>query len=146
MKKRSNRKIRLVSAAACLLAAQTSHAQSSVTLYGVLDAGLLYTSRTLGAKGVNAGHQYSLIDSGDQGSRFGMRGTEDLGAGLSAIFDLESGISMVNGRFGNSNGNFFGRQAWIGLTGGFGTLQAGLQYSPFALSLISTDPRDVSYV
>ncbi|WP_428996017.1 porin [Paraburkholderia ferrariae] len=90
-------------------------AQSSVTLYGVLDAGLLYTSRAVNASGTN----------------IGLRGTEDLGGGLSAIFDLESGIDVANGGFGNSNGNVFGRQAWIALNGGFGTLQAGLQYSPF---------------
>jgi predicted porin len=145
MSKRNNTKIKLFAIAASLLAAGASHAQSSVTLYGVLDAGLLYTSKTLNAAGANAGRQFSMIDGGSEGSRFGIRGTEDLGGGLSAIFDLESGINMTNGGYGNSNGNLFGRQAWVGLTGGFGTLQAGLQYSPFVLSLISTDPRNVSY-
>ncbi|MFM0703534.1 porin [Paraburkholderia sediminicola] len=145
MKKRNNRTIKLAAAVAGLLAAGASHAQSSVTLYGTLDAGLLYTSRTVSANGANAGHRFSLIDGGSAGSNFGMRGSEDLGGGLSAIFALESGISMANGGYGNSNGNFFGRQAWIGLTGGFGTVQAGLQYSPFVLSLINTDVRNVSY-
>ncbi|WP_322060196.1 porin [Paraburkholderia sp. J63] len=123
-----------------------SHAQSSVTLYGVVDGGLLYTSRTLNpATGGSAGHQFSFIDGGSAGSRFGLKGTEDLGGGIKAIFALESGIDLANGGFGNSNGNFFGRQAWVGLTGGFGTVQAGLQYSPFVLSIIDTDARNVSY-
>ncbi|WP_206955886.1 porin [Trinickia acidisoli] len=139
-------KVRLITAAIGLSAAGASHAQGSVTLYGVLDAGLLYTSKTLdSATGTNAGHQLSLIDGGSAGSRFGIKGAEDLGGGTQVIFDLESGISIVNGGFANSDGNFFGRQAWIGLTGHLGTVQAGLQYSPFVLSLINTDPRNVSY-
>ncbi|MEQ5843954.1 porin [Paraburkholderia acidicola] len=123
-----------------------AHAQSSVTLYGVVDAGLLYTSKTLNpATGGNAGHQFSFLDSGSAASRFGIKGAEDLGGGVKAIFTLESGISTGTGAYSNSNGNFFGRQAWVGLTGGFGTVQAGLQYSPFVLSLINMDARDVSY-
>ncbi|MBN3817610.1 porin [Paraburkholderia sp. Se-20369] len=131
----------LLGGQACL-----AHAQGNVTLYGVLDAGLMYTNKTLnGAKGGSAGRQFSMLDSGSGASRFGLKGAEDLGGGNKAIFTLESGISTANGRFGNSNGNFFGRQAWVGVTGGFGTVQAGLQYSPFALSLINTDARDASY-
>ncbi|RXV65034.1 porin [Burkholderia stabilis] len=124
----------------------TANAQSSVTLYGVVDAGLLYTTKSLNtATGGNAGHQYSMLDSGSGASRFGIKGSEDLGGGMKAIFTLESGISMAKGGSGNSNGNLFGRQAWVGLTSGFGTVQVGLQYSPFALSLINTDARDASY-
>ncbi|MCP3728479.1 porin [Paraburkholderia sp. CNPSo 3272] len=145
MSRRKNPAIKLVAVVAAILAAGSVHAQSSVTLYGVLDAGLLYTSRAVNAGGTNIGHRFSLMDSGLSGSNFGLRGTEDLGGGLSAIFDLESGIDMANGGFGNSNGNFFGRQTWVALNGGFGTVRAGLQYSPFVLSLISTDPRNASY-
>ncbi|MGF6552294.1 putative porin [Paraburkholderia youngii] len=123
----------------------TAHAQSSVTLYGILDAGLLYTSRTLDpVTGQNAGHQFSFISGGFGPSLFGLRGTEDLGGGVQAIFALESGIDMANGGFNDSNGNLFGRQAWVGVVGGFGTVKAGLQYSPFALSIIGTDPRNTS--
>jgi predicted porin len=125
--------------------AASAHAQSTVTLYGIVDSGLLYTSKSLGQGGVNAGHTFALVDGGNAGSRFGMKGAEDLGGGLKAIFDLESGISVANGGLANSNGNFFGRQAWVGLQGSFGTVQAGVQYSPFVLSLIDTDPRNISY-
>ena len=140
MKNHGSRTIALAIAASGMVAS-SAYAQSAVTLYGILDAGLLYTSRAAGG----GAHQFSMIDGGTAGSRFGMRGTEDLGGGLKAIFALESGISMANGGIANSNGNFFGRQAWVGLTSDLGTVQAGVQYSPFVLSLINTDPRNVSY-
>ncbi|HKT95049.1 MAG TPA: porin, partial [Paraburkholderia sp.] len=89
-----------------------AHAQSSVTLYGIVDGSVLYTSHTLNTQtGQNAGHQFSFTDSGMTGSSFGLRGAEDLGGGMRAVFMLESGISVANGQFGNSNGNLFGRQA-----------------------------------
>lgn len=124
----------------------SAYAQSSVTLYGVVDAGLLYTSKSLDpATGQNAGHQFSLISGGMTPSLFGLKGAEDLGGGLRAIFTLESGIDTTNGGFLDSNGNLFGRQAWVGIESNYGTVKAGLQYSPFVLSLISTDARGVSY-
>ncbi|MGF6899820.1 porin [Paraburkholderia sp. GAS348] len=134
---------------ACTLAvtfasAPAAQAQSSITLYGITDASILYTSKTANlATGASEGHQFSFESAGENASRFGLRGTEDLGGGLAAIFTLESGIDISNGGFGNSNGNFFGRQAWVGVTGGFGTLTAGLQFSPFLLSIFANDPRDL---
>ncbi|MFM0340021.1 porin [Paraburkholderia fungorum] len=132
---------------ACALGSVPSaHAQSSVTLYGIVDASLLYTSKTLDpATGQSAGHQYSFTDSGLSGSRFGMRGAEDLGGGMRAIFELESGISIANGSLSNSNGNEFGRQAWVGVDSRFGTVKAGLQFSPFFLAVYDFDPREMSY-
>ncbi|MBN3813739.1 porin [Paraburkholderia sp. Ac-20347] len=127
-----------------MLAGGAAHAQSSVTLYGMVDAGLLYTSKTASSTGANAGSQFSFVDSGQSPSQFGLTGTEDLGGGLKASFKLESGISMANGGFGNSNGNMFGRQAWIGLENNYGEVKAGLQFSPFFLSLFDLDPRGVS--
>lgn len=123
-----------------------AHAQSSVTLYGVLDAAVLYTNKSLNTTtGANDGHKFAMVDGAASASRFGLRGVEDLGGGMKATFVLESGIDIPSGGFGNSNGNMFGRQAWIGLSGNFGSVKAGLQYSPFVLSLIGTDPRDVAY-
>jgi predicted porin len=123
-----------------------AHAQSAVTLYGIVDSDLLYTSRTADPKtGAGSAHQFSVDDGGLSGSRFGMKGSEDLGGGMKAIFNLESGINTNNGGLGNSNGNLFGRLAYVGITGGMGTVKAGLQYSPFVLSVLSTDPRTVSY-
>ncbi|PTB17096.1 porin [Trinickia symbiotica] len=128
-----------------MFGAGVAHAQSSVTLYGLVDAGLLYTSKTLNMEtGGNAGKQFSLIDSGYSPSQFGLMGTEDLGGGVKAEFKLESGISVANGGVGISNGNFFGRQAWIALTSSAGEVKAGLQFSPFFLALYRLDPRDAS--
>jgi len=137
--------VRCLVAAGSMGAAGVANAQSSVTLYGIVDGSILYTSRTMNMQtGQNAGHQFSFTDSGMTGSNFGLRGTEDLGGGLRAVFALESGISVANGKFNNSNGNFFGRQAWIGMESPYGTVKAGLQYSPFFLSLYHTDPRGMS--
>ncbi|WP_084688265.1 porin [Paraburkholderia oxyphila] len=124
----------------------TAHAQSSVTLYGVVDAGILYTSKTLDlTTGQNAGHQFSLISGGMTPSLFGFKGSEDLGGGTRAIFTLESGINLANGGFSDSNGNFFGRQAFVGIQSDYGTVRAGLQFSPFLLSLVSSEVRGSSY-
>jgi len=128
------------------LASTGSFAQSSVTLYGNLDAALLYTSKTRDATtGANAGHQFAMTDTGMTPTTFGMTGTEDLGGGLKAKFQLESGFAVTNGAFAHSNGNFFGRQAWVGLDGGFGTVKAGVQYSPFLLAIFDSDPRSFSH-
>ncbi|ANB77505.1 porin [Paraburkholderia phytofirmans OLGA172] len=134
-------------AGACALsAAPSAHAQSSVTLYGVVDGSLLYTNKTLNRKtGQSAGYQYSFTDGGLAGSRFGMRGAEDLGGGMRAIFDLESGVNIANGAFGNSNGGEFGRQAWVGVDSRYGTVKAGLQFSPFFVAVYDVDPREMSY-
>lgn len=143
----SQRKFRTASmvGAVSLLLSGAAHAQGSVTLYGLVDGGLLYTSKTLDpATGGNAGKQFSFVDSATAPSQFGLVGTEDLGGGLKAEFKLESGISVANGAFNNSNGNLFGRQAYVGLANPFGELKLGLQFSPFFLSLYDLDPRGLS--
>lgn len=128
-----------------LLFAGMALAQSSVTLYGLVDGGLLYTSKTLDpSTGQNAGKQFSMIDSGLSPSQFGLTGTEDLGDGLKVKFKLESGFSVATGRFNDSNGNQFGRQAWVALDSKFGEVKAGLQFSPFFLAVYDSDPRDAS--
>ena len=122
-----------------------AHAQSNVTLYGILDNALSYSSKTLdSATGRDAGHQIAMVDGQLFGSRFGMTGVEDLGGGIKASFKLESGINIANGSFGNSNGGLFGRQAWVQLGGDFGSVTAGLQFSPFVLALIGSDARGAS--
>ena len=137
--------LKLTAGAASLMFAGMVQAQSSVTLYGVVDGGLLYTSKTLNSiTWQNAARQFSLIDSGASPSQFGIGGTEDLGDGLKAQFKLESGFSVATGAYNDSNGNQFGRQAWIALDGRFGNVKAGLQFSPFFLALYESDPRQFS--
>ncbi len=97
-------------------------AQTSITLYGVIDEGINYTS--------NAGDKsaYQLESGYAQGSRWGLKGSEDLGSGLKAIFDLENGFDASTGAFGQG-GRMFGRQAFVGLTAAnYGTVTLGRQY------------------
>ncbi|SAL60757.1 porin [Caballeronia choica] len=102
--------------------AGAAQAQSSVTLYGIIDAGFVFNNNS-------AGNQlYSLMSGSLQGSRWGLRGTEDLGGGLKAIFVLENGFDGMTGRLGQG-GDEFGRQAFVGLsTSQFGTVTLGRQY------------------
>lgn len=102
--------------------ATAAHAQSSVTLYGLLDAGLTYTSN-------QGGHSnYQATSGAVSGSRWGLRGSEDLGGGLKAIFTLESGFSIMNGTSGQ-NSRLFGRQAFVGLSSDrYGAVTLGRQY------------------
>ncbi|WP_018914096.1 porin [Thiomonas sp. FB-6] len=106
---------------------------SNVQLYGLIDLGV--THFTGGADG-----NVTQLSSGVQsGSRIGVKGTEDLGGGLSTIFDVETGF-CANGNTGAAGSSayctggpggpgFMGRQAWVGLKGDFGTVQAGRQYT-----------------
>jgi predicted porin len=115
--------------------ATAAHAQSSVTLYGLLDAGISYVNHAATTTGGSAS-KVKLDDGVIQGNRWGMRGTEDLGGGLSAIFDLEGGLSVANGTSAQG-GTLFGRQAWVGLSKvGVGSLTFGRQYS-FSTDYIS---------
>jgi predicted porin len=96
-------------------------AQTSVTLYGVVDAGIAYENN-----GTPAGSILRVENGGQSTSRFGIKGTEDLGGGLSALFVLENGFLVGTGAMGTTN-VLFNRQSWVGLKGGFGTAKLGRQ-------------------
>jgi predicted porin len=99
-------------------------AQSSVTLYGTIDEGILYTNNVKGK------HNVELVAGEDSGDRWGLKGSEDLGGGLKTIFQLENGFNLNNGTLGNG-GREFGRQAYVGLQSNtLGTLTVGRQYDP----------------
>jgi GBP family porin len=102
--------------------ATAAHAQSSVTLYGLIDAGITYTNN-------QGGHSAWQETSGSvNGSRFGLRGSEDLGGGLKAIFTLENGFSINSGKLGQES-RMFGRQAFVGLASDqYGAVTLGRQY------------------
>jgi predicted porin len=117
-----------------LCVAGGASAQSNVTLYGMLDVGLVHDS------GLPDGHSVTKLSSGIfNGSRWGLRGREDLGGGLAAIFTAESGFQADTGAMGQG-GLLFGRQAFVGLTGGFGTLTFGRQYSAIDAVVATADP------
>ncbi|CAG9268263.1 MULTISPECIES: porin [Burkholderia] len=114
--------------------------QSSVTLYGIVDTGLVYQSKTSG----NSGALKGALDGGWAPSIWGLKGQEDIGGGTKIGFALEDGFSTTTGQFGNSNGGIFGRHAYVQATGGFGDIKAGLQFSPFLLAIDGRDPRAMS--
>ncbi len=108
------------------LTASLAHAQSSVTLYGLIDAGIGYTNNVKTA--TSQGSLLQATSGTINGSQFGFRGTEDLGGGLATIFDLENGFTVTNGKLGQES-RLFGRQAWVGLKSDqYGTLTFGRQY------------------
>lgn len=111
--------------------AGTVHAQSTMTLYGILDEGLMINTNAKNVvNGKNVGGRQFSVDSnaGTQGSRWGMRGAEDLGGDTTAIFVLESGINVSTGAFGQG-GTAFGRQAYVGLaSNSLGSVTLGRQY------------------
>ena len=102
-------------------------ASAQVTLYGKIDATLRSaTSTTSGAAPVAEITKVSMDSAGLSGSRWGVKGSEDLGSGLTASFQLEQGFSVDTGEA--SNTRQFHRQAYVTLGGGFGSLSLGRQY------------------
>lgn len=132
------KKTLIVAAILASAAGTAAQAQSSVTLYGLVDAGYLY-SKTEGQSSRNA------IDSGGQSdSRFGIRGTEDLGGGLKANFLLESGINTDTGS--TTGSSLFNRQAWVGLSSTqFGELRLGRQFILGSAFFTSIDPFGTTF-
>lgn len=102
------------------LASGAAHAQGNVTFYGSIDSGPTYVSNVRGGS-------VTLIDDGVfQADRFGFRGSEELGGGLRAIFNLEGGFVTSTGGQPRS-GVLFNRQSYVGLAGGWGALTVGHQ-------------------
>ncbi|MDR6386104.1 porin [Paraburkholderia caribensis] len=117
---------------ALLGAAGAAHAQSSVTLYGLIDDSIQYVHNVQTAPNQNS-NLWQLAAGNLQGSRWGVKGTEDLGGGLKAIFQLESGFNPNNGKMGSygTGTKLFGRQAYVGVThDAYGTFTVGRQYDP----------------
>jgi predicted porin len=113
----------------------SAHAQSSITLYGVIDTYLGYNNAA--GKGAIVG----MNGGGDMANRFGLRGTEDLGGGLHANFTLENGFYSESGALATP-GSIFNRQAWVGLSGNFGEFRFGVQNSPQYLMMARFDAFD----
>lgn len=106
----------------------TAHAQSSVTIYGLIDASMAYTSNSTTTAGAAGSSNYRVTSGLINGSRFGFKGAEDLGGGTKAIFTLENGFNINSGTLGQGS-RMFGRQAFVGLQNDrFGSLTIGRQY------------------
>jgi len=124
-------------ALAAVAATGAAFAQSSVTLYGVADVAVGKTNQAgLG----NANDKFQAIASNvlnNGTSRFGLRGTEDLGGGLKAGFNFEGGLSLATGAGNLSGGQLFSRAANMSLMGGFGEIRAGRSLTPSFYSVAS---------
>jgi predicted porin len=112
-------------AAGAMLATVPAWAQSSVTLYGVVDDAITYVNN-------QKGHSNWYLRQGNlYASKFGFKGNEDLGGGTSAIFDLQNGFDLNSGAL-SANGLIFNRQAYVGLQNQrYGTFTMGRQYTPY---------------
>lgn len=122
-------------------------AQSSVTVFGIIDTNIQYQ------KGDGNGSVTGVGNSGINSSRLGFRGTEDLGGGVRANFWAEAGtIASDNGALGTTNTNnqttgttgggglTFGRRMFVGLSGGFGEVRLGREYTPMFFQITTNDP------
>jgi predicted porin len=113
-------------------------ADSNITLYGLVDMGVARES------GGAAGSITKLSNGIANGSRFGFKGSEDLGNGLSAFFDIQNGFNADTGTLGQG-GLLFGRQAFVGLKGAFGTVKMGRQYTVIDDLVGASDPFGNGY-
>jgi len=137
----------LIALAVLASAAGAASAQSSVTLFGVVDVAATYGRASGGAGKAN---RWSLTSGAYNTSRLGFRGTEDLGGGLSASFWLEAGMNADNGTgqgtntnnqaSGASGGFAFGRRSTVSLSGGWGELRLGRDYTPQFWNVNVFDP------
>lgn len=108
---------------AFLLLPAVAQAQGSITLYGVVDDGIEYINHLPKSEG--GGNPIVRISAGNQStSRWGIRGREELGNKLAAVFQFEDGFDADTGVI-NQGGRLFGRQAYVGLTSYLGTLSFG---------------------
>jgi len=112
------------------LLAGSAYAQTSVTLYGIVDQSIRFQTNA------DAGNhsQTQLTNGAITNSRWGIKGSEALGNNLKAIFQLENGFDPDTGRSNqvstaNPSGRMFGRQAYVGLAGDFGAVKLGRQYT-----------------
>jgi len=129
---------KLVALALSAVAAGVASAQTAnVTLYGIVDTYL--ASERIGGVGAVAAKSTTMVTGGGlSGSRWGLRGSESLGGGMNAIFTLENGFASDTGALGQG-GLLFGRRAFVGLNGGFGTITIGRDYSPNFFVMCNSD-------
>ncbi|CDG84168.1 porin [Janthinobacterium agaricidamnosum] len=119
-----------LAAMAVLATAGSAHAQSNVSVYGLLDIGVENVNHS--ANGNNR-----VSSGGMNTSRWGIRGNEDLGGGLKAVFNLEGGLLLDSGA---SDGALFKRQAYVGLDGSYGRLVLGRSFSTVYDFVLPFDP------
>lgn len=116
--------------------AGAAQAQTNVTLYGIVDLGVRFTDN-------GTDDDNWTMENGQSASRFGIKGTEDLGSGLKASFVLENGFDADDGTSDLTDDGerteLFGRLAYVGLGGGFGQVRLGRQVSPIKAAVDTID-------
>ncbi|MCS6764292.1 MAG: porin [Candidatus Protistobacter heckmanni] len=140
-------KSKLLTAAALAVVASAASAQSSVTVYGIADAGFQYLINQAPATGTSDSNKFALNGTNESTSRFGLKGTEDLGGGLNALFQLEGGLNFGTGVAGTSGftgststTKLFDRAAIVGLgSNAMGTITLGRQQTVLSDALAVTD-------
>ncbi|MGO4303748.1 porin [Cupriavidus sp. RAF12] len=130
---------KVLAVVAASVAANVVYAQSSVTLYGIVDAGVEYLNNT----GQNGNSLVRLTSGNQSGSRWGLRGVEELGGGLKAVFLLESGFDIDTGTSAQG-GRLFGRNAYVGLESQYGALLLGRQQTSMREFGTIYDPNAIS--
>ncbi|MEW6343701.1 MAG: porin [Paraburkholderia sp.] len=127
MKQSGGKFTKLAFTASAALLASPAFAQSSVTLYGAVDDAIVYANNQKGASNtyLRQGNLYA--------SKWGLRGTEDIGGGTSVIFDLQNGFDPNTGALSSAS-QIFNRQAYVGVQNPvYGTFTMGRQYTPYYL-------------
>ncbi|WP_244850260.1 porin [Caballeronia sp. SL2Y3] len=138
-----------VAVASMTFASGAARAQSSVTLYGIADVGVEYLNNTSAG-----GSQVREVSGNLSGSRWGLKGVEDMGGGLKALFNLEAGFNLNDGTSSQSTrglgtnptttSRLFGRQAWVGLSYKGQQLTLGRQNALIYEQSVTFDPMGVS--
>lgn len=124
---------KIIALAIAGLASSAAFAQTNVQIYGIVDAAMAYVNNSQGRDGF-------AVQSGVlAGNRIGFKGTEDLGNGLKANFVLEQGFNLNDGSQASTTNGSFQRQAWVGLSGGFGSVSFGRQYAPGYGAFLAND-------
>lgn len=138
------------------LAAAPTVAQTNVTMYGAMDAGVLSISNRSSSPlgyvpnaAANGGRSTILKDGGIGASHWGIRGREDLGDGMSATFQLQGNFNSKDGTTGGPNSSsttsFFNQSSTVGIAGAWGEVKLGRQVSPMYYAMASTDARGARY-
>jgi len=138
---------KLIALAVAGLASTAAFAQTNVTIYGSVDYGYTYRfdargvdSLTNGGRSFNKPGSASQLNGGQlNGNRLGFKGTEDLGNGLKAVFLFEQGWAGDTGAAADA-GSVYNRQAYMGLSGNFGTVVGGRLYTPHYTFVSGLDP------
>lgn len=127
-------KIKFIALAALSVCATFTYAQTTTTIYGIVDTTIRYGTNS----NASGGKQIQMSDGFATGNRLGFRMTEDLGGGLKALTVLETGFAPDTGEL-LQGGRLFGRQSYVGLEGQFGKVSLGRQYTVAYDTLCSFD-------